>query len=170
MPGKMLKLIPSFGLLLVLAACTASGTSTSSSTPSSNVSTAAPTVGTGGAAASPAAASPATGASPAVAGAQTANVTMSDANQFQPANLTIARGTTVTWTNTGTVPHTVTSDPSKAANASDASVPSGAQPWDSGMINGGGTFQHTFDTPGQYTYFCIPHEALGMVGHITVTG
>ena len=30
------------------------------------------------------------------------------------------------------------------------------------------SFQHTFDTPGTYTLICIPHEALGMVGTITV--
>lgn len=23
--------------------------------------------------------------------------------------------------------------------------------------------------PGQYTYFCIPHESLGMIAHVTVT-
>ena len=26
---------------------------------------------------------------------------------------------------------------------------------------------HTFDVPGAYTYFCIPHEMLGMVATIT---
>ena len=37
-------------------------------------------------------------------------------------------------------------------------------------VDGGETvsFQHTFDTPGTYTLICIPHEALGMVGTITV--
>ena len=41
--------------------------------------------------------------------------------------------------------------------------------WDSGQLNGGQSFSHTFDAPGDYTYFCMPHESLGMVGHITVT-
>lgn len=104
----------------------------------------------------------------AVAGGQTVNMT--DANQFQPATVTVARGTTITWLNVGTVPHTVTDDPTKAANPSDSVLPAGAQPWDSGMIAGGENFSHTFDTPGQYVYFCIPHESLGMVGRITVSG
>ena len=40
------------------------------------------------------------------------------------------------------------------------------------MIEGGsgGTFSFTFDEPGTYDYFCIPHEDLGMVGSVTVTG
>jgi plastocyanin len=67
------------------------------------------------------------------------------------------------------VPHTITTDQSKAANTSDASVPSGAQPWDSGFVNGGQSYSHTFDVPGTYRYFCLPHESLGMVGTIVVT-
>jgi hypothetical protein len=40
------------------------------------------------------------------------------------------------------------------------------------MIEGGsgGTFSFTFEEPGTYDYFCIPHEDLGMVGSVTVTG
>jgi plastocyanin len=36
-------------------------------------------------------------------------------------------------------------------------------------VNTGQSYSHTFDTSGQYTYFCIPHEALGMVGQVTVS-
>ena len=103
-------------------------------------------------------------------GAQSQTINMMDSYQFQPATLTVARGTTVTWMNAGQQPHTVTDDSSKAANRADAQLPSGAQSWDSGFIEAGKTFTHTFDTPGDYTYFCMPHEALGMVGHITVSG
>ena len=95
---------------------------------------------------------------------------MTDTYQFQPATLTVPRGTTVTWMNTGQQQHTVTDDPAKAANRADAQLPNGAQPWDSGLIDAGKTFTHTFDTPGDYTYFCMPHEALGMVARITVSG
>jgi hypothetical protein len=40
------------------------------------------------------------------------------------------------------------------------------------MIAGGSgeSFSYTFDEPGTYEYFCIPHEDLGMVGTVTVTG
>jgi plastocyanin len=110
-----------------------------------------------------------TGGSAQAAGSAGASVTMNDANQFVPVTLTIQRGTTVTWTNSGQVPHTVTDDPSKAINKANAVLPDGAPAWDSGTINGGQTFSHTFDIPGQYTYFCIPHESLGMVARLTVT-
>jgi plastocyanin len=106
---------------------------------------------------------------PAGGAAQTVTVNMTDANQFQPATITIPRGSTVNWSNTSQTVHSVTDDASKAATASDAVLPSGAQPWDSGFLNPAATFSRTFDTPGSYTYFCIPHEALGMIAKITVT-
>jgi plastocyanin len=95
---------------------------------------------------------------------------MTDQLRFEPASLTVPRGSTVTWTNTGAVEHTATDDPSKAVTASNAALPSGAQPWDSGTVAAGQSFSHTFDTPGTYKYFCIPHEAAGMVATIVVTG
>src|ERR687885_1354953 len=123
----------------------------------------------GGAAATkpPAASTPASGG--AGGGAQGQTVNMTDTYQFQPATLTVPRGATVTWMNTGQQQHTVTDDPSKAANRADAQLPSGGQAWDSGFIDAGKTFTHTFDTPGEYAYFCMPHEALGMVARITVS-
>jgi plastocyanin len=102
------------------------------------------------------------------AGGET-TVNMTDSLQFEPADLTIKKGGTITWKNTGTVPHTATDDPSKATDKSHAVLPSGAQPWDSGTIAGGGSWSHTFDVAGDYTYFCVPHEAAGMIGHIKVT-
>ena len=105
------------------------------------------------------------------AGAVTAapTVSLTDANRYEPASITVPKGATVTWKNVSSVPHTITTDQSKAANMSDASVPSGAQPWDSGSVNGGQSYSHTFDVPGTYRYFCLPHESLGMVGTIVVT-
>lgn len=97
-------------------------------------------------------------------------IKMTDQLKFDPAELTIPKGATVTWQNTGQVPHTATDDPSKAANKADASLPAGASPWDSGMMNAGQSWSYTFTVPGEYKYFCIPHEAAGMVGTITVTG
>ena len=102
-------------------------------------------------------------------GRQSFTVNMTQANRFEPAELTVPKGSTVTWINTSQVVHTVTDDPSKAINKSDAVLPGGAQPFDSGSISAGASSSHTFDVPGRYTYFCIPHESLGMVGHITVT-
>ncbi|WP_336343360.1 plastocyanin/azurin family copper-binding protein [Halalkalicoccus ordinarius] len=32
----------------------------------------------------------------------------------------------------------------------------------------GHTFEHTFDSPGVYKYYCTPHVAMGMKGAIFV--
>jgi plastocyanin len=87
---------------------------------------------------------------------QEVTVRMED-NFFDPANITVEPGTTVTWVQSGNNPHTTTSYDGL---------------WDSGMIEGGsgGTFSFTFEEPGTYDYFCIPHEQLGMIGSVTVTG
>ena len=74
---------------------------------------------------------------------------------FVPQTLTVAQGTTVCWTNTGQSPHTVTSSTGL---------------FDSGTMMPGDIFSFTFDTPGTFDYICIPHESIGMVGSITVTG
>lgn len=117
-------------------------------------------------------ASPSAGVStppPGVGSAAVASVTMSDALRFEPADFTIRKDTTVTWHNATSIVHTVTDDPSLASNKADAALPPGAQAWDSGDIAPGGSFSHTFDTPGTYKYFCKPHELAGMLGTITVT-
>jgi plastocyanin len=86
---------------------------------------------------------------------QEVTVRMED-NFFDPANITVEPGTTVTWVQSGNNPHTTTSYDGL---------------WDSGMIEGGsgGTFSFTFEELGTYDYFCIPHESLGMIGSVTVT-
>ncbi len=104
------------------------------------------------------------------AGGQSFTVNMTDGLKFEPDSLTVPKGATVTWKNTGSLVHTATDDPAKAASAANAVLPSGAKPWDSGDVDPGKSWSYTFDTPGQYTYFCIPHESAGMVGHITVSG
>ena len=87
---------------------------------------------------------------------QTMTVMMQD-NYFSPADITVPAGTTVTWVQSGNNPHTTTSYDGL---------------WDSGILPGGSgqTFSYTFNTPGTYRYFCRPHEAIGMVGTVTVTG
>jgi plastocyanin len=107
-------------------------------------------------------------ASPSAAAAAAATIQMTDALKFDPATVTVPRGSTVMWRNTSQVQHTVTDDPSKAATAADAQLPSGVQAWDSGLLDPGATFSHTFDVPGTYKYFCQPHEAAGMMGTIVV--
>jgi plastocyanin len=70
---------------------------------------------------------------------------------FEPADLTVTAGTTVTWTNTGAATHTV--------KWSDGS------PESPGLTNGA-TYQRTFDTAGSFPYVCGIHGS--MSGTITV--
>ena len=72
---------------------------------------------------------------------------------FSPTPITVAAGTTVTWTNEDSAAHTVTFD--------DASVPS------SEVLARGATFSITFATAGTYTYYCSIHPS--MRGTVTVT-
>lgn len=70
---------------------------------------------------------------------------------FEPFNITVSVGATVTWTNNDAVSHTVTSD--------DMS-------FESGVLTNGETFQFTFDEVGQYFYHCALHPE--MHGVVTV--
>lgn len=96
-------------------------------------------------------------------------VAMSDQLVFEPELLVIAAGETVVWRNTGNFVHTSTAEASKAIDPAHVRLPDGAEPWDSGDVSPGGTFSRRFDVPGEYHYFCIPHETQGMLGRIVVT-
>jgi plastocyanin len=76
---------------------------------------------------------------------------------FSPQELTVPAGSTVVWSNTDTMAHTVTAD--------DGS-------FDSGILEPGETFNRTFNEPGEYQYYCELHGdpgRLGMAGVIVVT-
>ena len=49
-------------------------------------------------------------------------------------------------------------------------MPTDGEPFDSEVLSEGGSFEHTFETPGVYNYFCRPHVGLGMVGLVIVEG
>ena len=72
---------------------------------------------------------------------------------YDPSDITVPQGTTVTWTNTGAVAHTITSD-------DDVS-------FDSGSVDPQTTFSFTADTLGTFTYHCAFHP--WMTGTLTVT-
>lgn len=95
-------------------------------------------------------------------------VEMTDELTFEPARITVRAGDTVEWRNPSRVPHTVTADPAKAQDPEHVQLPEGAETFDSGVVQPEETFRYTFEVPGQYQYFCIPHEAQGMVGEVTV--
>lgn len=71
---------------------------------------------------------------------------------FQPANIQVPVGTTVTWTNQDTAPHSVTFRNGMA---------------DSGLLQRSQTFSYTFSTPGTFDYYCAVHPY--MVARVTVT-
>jgi len=102
--------------------------------------------------------------------AATATVKMTDTPaMYQPMKVTIKSGDTVEWDNNASSLHTVTFDASKAQVKTNVILPAGVAPFDSGFMMPGGTFSHQFTTPGEYKYFCIPHEKDGMIGYVTVT-
>lgn len=88
-----------------------------------------------------------------------ATVEMTNSLEFTPDTVVIRTGQSVHWKNTSLLVHTVTGDPAKETKEISASLPDGAQPFDSGNLDPEETFQHTFTVPGTYGYFCIPHEA-----------
>lgn len=72
---------------------------------------------------------------------------------YVPPTLSVASGTTVTWTNQDDVSHTVS-----AQNGTT---------FESGALAKGATFQFTAGAPGTYTYFCRIHPF--MKATLTVT-
>jgi len=66
---------------------------------------------------------------------------------FQPGTIIVPPGTTVTWTNDGAQPHSATSTVSETNPVK----------FDSGILNPGQSYSFTFDKPGTYDYFCVPH-------------
>lgn len=95
-------------------------------------------------------------------------VEMTNKLTFAPTTVTIEVGETVRWKNTSVIVHTVTADPEEATIDGSVQLPEGAEPFDSGNMDTQATFEHTFTTPGTYTYFCIPHEVTKMRGTIVV--
>ena len=77
--------------------------------------------------------------------------TIKNISYLQP-RITVTVGTTIVWTNSDPLPHTVT--------ANDKS-------FNSGLIQPGKTYRHTFTKAGTFSYYCIPHPF--MKGVIVVT-
>jgi len=96
-------------------------------------------------------------------------VAMDDGMTFVPANLVVKLGDSVSWRNqSGSMVHTVTADAAKVLDPANVHLPRGSAAWDSGSIAPGQSWSHTFATPGEYRYCCVPHELVGMVGTVTV--
>ena len=84
---------------------------------------------------------------------------------YTPTNLTVHVGTTVTWINSdGSIPHTVTTGwPDSDSIGLDYP---GGNGFDSDFMSGGAIFEHTFEVPGEYDYYCQLHP--WMIGSIIV--
>lgn len=105
-----------------------------------------------------------------VGGDPAVTVEMNSQLRFEPQHVTVSVGEAIRWRNTSSFPHTVTADPQLAANpAVSVRLPTGASTFHSGSIQANADYQLTFTVPGEYTYFCLPHEGSGMIGTITVT-
>ncbi|MFL6525820.1 MAG: plastocyanin/azurin family copper-binding protein [Nitrososphaera sp.] len=81
---------------------------------------------------------------------------------FSPNPVQVSVGTTVTWTNNDSQPHTVASgsngQPDNKFNSSPNFNP---------LLNPGQTFSFTFAQAGNYPYFCMLHP--NMVGTVSVS-
>src|SRR5829696_1530859 len=77
-------------------------------------------------------------------------------NSYNPNPIEIKVGDTMTWINSDSSPHTVTS------SSNDGSIT-----FDSDVLRRGETFSFTFDKEGQYPYSCTLHPS--MVGTVVVT-
>jgi plastocyanin len=90
---------------------------------------------------------------------------------FDPVGIHISPGQKVRWVQESGYHTTTAYHPSDSNH--ELRIPEGAEPWDSGVLqtqapDKGSTFEHTFTQEGVYDYFCVPHEAAGMVGRIVV--
>ena len=77
-------------------------------------------------------------------------------NVFEAKSITVPLGTTITWTASANLPHTVTSDD---------------EFFDSGTMRDGDVFTFTFDETGEFPYYCTFHGGpggQGMAGTIIV--
>jgi plastocyanin len=108
----------------------------------------------GGDAATPTTEQTDTGAAPPAGGGGDAVTVDIPSISFDPADVTVPAGTTITWTNSDDLPHTVTKE----------GGPGGQ--FDSGDIAPGDEFELTVDVKGTVDYVCTIHP--GQAGTFTV--
>jgi plastocyanin len=76
---------------------------------------------------------------------------------FDPSELEVTKGTTVTWTNEESVGHDVTKTGGPGPDFGSG---------DPGGMQQGDTFEHTFDVAGTIEYVCSVHP--NMTGSVSV--
>jgi plastocyanin len=110
-------------------------------------------------------------------GSDANDVTMGAEQRFEPATISVSVGDTVTWNNEGPEAHTVTAygawlppgAPYFASGGLDSERAARAHVG-AGLLGPGERFEFTFEQPGTYRYFCIPHEGSGMKARVVVEG
>ncbi|MDB5170423.1 MAG: plastocyanin [Candidatus Saccharibacteria bacterium] len=75
----------------------------------------------------------------------TSNVTIQN-SAYSPTSVTVEKGTTVTWTNRDSTPHTVTADSGSGPN--------------SGQLKNGQSYSYTFAQAGTFAYHCTLHPQM----------
>lgn len=91
---------------------------------------------------------------------------------FDPETVTVSTGTTVTW-EFESANHNVCAYPDMHEKVS---IPDGADGFGSmeeggdkfAVVDQGETYEHTFETTGEFTYVCVPHAGSDMVGTVVV--
>jgi plastocyanin len=84
--------------------------------------------------------------------ADTKNLVTIDNFTFQPGDITVKVGDTVSWVNQDDIPHNVRA--------------TGGATWKCAVMDTGGTCDIPFKTAGEFTYFCALHPK--MVGKVIV--
>lgn len=106
------------------------------------------------------------------AGATTVTVGPDNRFVFEPEEVTVSTGDTVVW-EFDSPSHNVAAWPDMHETIS---IPDGAEGFGTmeqggnayETVEAGETFDHTFETPGEYVYVCMPHVAQNMVGTVVV--
>jgi plastocyanin len=127
---------------VLLAGCSATPTTTTSSTPAGS---------TPASSTPPQSSTTVVSSTPQTTGPQRTLAVSMSGNQFDPDEIIVTKGSTVTWTNDDDTGHTV----SFVDNSSD-----------SGLITPGQTTAHEFKAVGTFAYYCKYHSQ--MKGSVTV--
>ena len=93
-------------------------------------------------------------------GQMAVTVLMRDGIRFDPQQIIISPGTTVTWVNEDAAVHFVNTDPHPSHNL--------VAELNSTSIGPGESYSFTFDAPGAWGYHCSAHHNLGMTAQILV--
>ena len=94
------------------------------------------------------------------ASSENGNVLKSEIVDFTLEDMTVQVGTTVTWVNLDSVPHTSTAGVS----------PGRSNEWDSGRLSSDSEFSFTFNEVGAIPYFCTIHPSMTATVTVVASG